>query len=403
MNKWKKGLGAVMVTVLGASLLAGCGSSGKNSSAASGSEGAGGDLTVIKIASQSPLSGSSSAYGESIKLGGQMALEERKDEFKKLGFDLQFVPYDDQGDSKKGVANAELIGADKSVLAVLGHFNSGVSIPSSVVYEKYSIPMVSPGSTATDLTDRKLKSVNRVVARDDFQGPAGAEYAVKTVGAKNIFIIQDQTAYGKGIADSFQSAAKELGANIVGYEGITVGEKDFSGVLNQVLSKKPDFIYFGVLYNEGGLIVKQARDKGIDVPIMGGDGIDSSGMVDVAGDKLTNVAYSSVATDITKSNKEWADKYHQKFGKNPENYAVYSYDAMNVILNALKKAIDANGGKVPAREKVRDAIRSTTDFQGIASKVSFDDKGDNKYAKVFIYKYDGPKYPGSMISEVEPK
>ncbi|MDU0330273.1 MULTISPECIES: branched-chain amino acid ABC transporter substrate-binding protein [Paenibacillus] len=383
-------------------LLSGCNSTGNAAKPAAGNTSAsGGGGTVIKIASQSPLSGGSAIQGESIKLGGQMALEERQAEFKDLGFDLQFVPYDDQGDSKKGVANAELIGADQAVLAVLGHLNSGVSIPSSVVYEKYNIPMVSPASTATDFTDRKLKIANRIVARDDFQGPAGAEYAVKTVGAKNIFVIQDKTAYGQGLADAFRSSAEELGATIAGYEGITVGEKDFNGVLNQVLSKKPDFIFFGGMYAEAGLIVKQAREKGITVPIMGGDALDSSGMVDIAGDKLTEVAYSSVSTDVTKSNKDWAEKYEAKFGKSVENYSAYAYDSMNIILNAVKKAIEDNSGKLPTREQVRDAVRATTDFDGIATKVSFDDKGDNEYAKVFIYKFDSPTYPGTMVSEIE--
>ncbi len=391
--KMKKKIAALLISVLMISVLAACGS--KDSGGSSG------DLTVIKIASQSPLSGGSSVQGEAIKLGGQMALDERKEEFKKLGFDLQFVPYDDQGDQKKGVANAEMIGADKAILAVLGHMNSGVSIPSSVVYEKYNIAMVSPANTATEVTDRKLKAVNRVVARDDFQGPAGAEYAVKTLGAKNIFVIQDKTSYGQGLAEAFKTAAEGLGATISGYEGITVGEKDFNGVLNQVLSKKPDFIFFGGLYNEGGLIVKQAREKGITVPIMGGDALDSSAMVDLAGDKLVDVLYSSVSTDMTKSNKEWADKYKEKFSKSVENYSAYAYDAMSVILNGLKKAIDDNGGKLPSRDKVRDAVRATTDYEGVATKVSFDDKGDNKYAKVFIYKFEGPTYPGTMISEIE--
>lgn len=399
--KGKKRWAWLVSTCLMIGLLSACNSSGNETKPADGNTAAGGELPVIKIASQSPLSGGSAIQGESIELGGQMALEERQAEFKELGFDLRFVPYDDQGDSKKGVANSELIGADQAVLAVLGHLNSGVSIPSSVVYEKYGIPMVSPASTATDFTDRKLQVANRIVARDDFQGPAGAEYAVKTVGAKHIFVIQDKTAYGQGLADAFRSAAEELGATIAGYEGITVGEKDFNGVLNQVLSKKPDFIFFGGMYAEAGLIVKQAREKGITVPIMGGDALDSSGMVDIAGDKLTEVAYSSVSTDVTKSNKEWADQYQAKFGKSVENYSAYAYDSMNVILNAVKNAIEANGGKLPTREQVRDAVRATTDFEGIATKVSFDDKGDNEFAKVFIYKFETSTYPGTMVSEIE--
>jgi branched-chain amino acid transport system substrate-binding protein len=403
MKKLKKT--ALITSALALGLLAGCGNGGSSTtsgSTASAKPTAAAAKTVIKIATQSPLSGGSSVQGEAIKLGAQMSLDANKDVFDKLGFTLQLVPYDDQGDPKKGVANAELLSADQSILGVVGHMNSGVAIPSSVVYEKNNIVMVSPSNTANQVTDRNLKVVNRIVARDDFQGPAGADYAVKTVKAKNIFVIQDKTAYGQGLAEAFKDAATKLGATIVGYEGITVGEKDFNGVLNIALSKKPDFIFFGGLYGEGGLIIKQARDKGIMAPVMGGDAFDSQGLVDVAGDKVKDALYSSIATDITKTEdgKKWADQYKTIFGKGPDGYSAYAYDCMSVILNGLKTAISANGGKVATREQVRDAVRATKDFQGVATKVSFDSKGDNTYAKVFIYKFDGPKYPGTMISEV---
>ncbi|MDO7907112.1 branched-chain amino acid ABC transporter substrate-binding protein [Paenibacillus sp. JX-17] len=388
-------------------VMAGCSSNSSSGTNAASSGSSGGDSkgTVIKIATQSPLSGGSSIQGEAIKLGAQLSLEDHKEEFSKLGFSLELVPYDDQGDPKKGVANAEQIGADQAVLGVIGHLNSGVSIPSSVVYEKYNIPMISPASTATDFTDRKLKVANRVVARDDFQGPAAAEYAVKTLSAKNIFVIQDKTAYGQGLAEAFRDSAKELGATISGYEGITVGEKDFNGVLNIVQSKNPDFVFFGGLYAEGGLLVKQARDKGITAPFMGGDALDSSGMVEVAGDDVVGSLYSSVAGDITKSDvgKQWADKYEQKFNKKQEGYSVYAYDSMSVMLEAIKKSIEDNGGKLPARDKVRDAVRATKDFEGVATKVSFDDIGDNSYAKVFIYKFETAAYPGKLESEISKK
>jgi branched-chain amino acid transport system substrate-binding protein len=396
---------AIIILALALGLLAGCGNGGSTTtsgSTATAKPTAAAAKTVIKIATQSPLSGGSSVQGEAIKLGAQMSLEANKTEFEKLGFDLQLVPYDDQGDPKKGVANAELLSADQSILGVVGHMNSGVAIPSSVVYEKNNIVMVSPSNTANQVTDRNLKVVNRIVARDDFQGPAAADYAVKTVKAKNIFVIQDKTAYGQGLAEAFKDAATKLGATIVGYEGITVGEKDFNGVLNIALSKKPDFIFFGGLYGEGGLIIKQARDKGIMAPVMGGDAFDSQGLVDVAGDKVKDALYSSIAADITKTDdgKKWAEQYKAKFGKGPDGYSAYAYDSMSIILNGLKTAISANGGKVATREQVRDAVRGTKDFQGVVTKVSFDGKGDNTYAKVFIYKFDGPKYPGTMISEV---
>lgn len=315
---------------------------------------------------------------------------------------LCFFLYDDQADPKKGVANAQIIGADQSILGVVGHLNSGVSIPASEVYEKYSVVMISPANTATEVTDRGLKTVNRIVACDDFQGPAGAEFAVKRLGAKKIFVVQDKTAYGQGLADAFKTAAQQLGAEIVGYEGITVGEKDFSGVLNQVKAKNPDFIYFGGMYSEAGLFIKQARGKGINVPMMGGDGFDSSTIVEIAGDAIKNVYYTSEAADVTKTEegKKWAQRYEQKFGKKVESYSAYGYDSMAVLLKGVENAIKQNGGKMPTRKQVRDAVRAIKDFKGVVTEVSFDEKGDNTKAKVYIFKFEGPKYPGSQVGEV---
>ncbi|MGG0187793.1 branched-chain amino acid ABC transporter substrate-binding protein [Bacillus rhizoplanae] len=357
---------------------------------------------VIKIASESPLSGGSAAFGEAIKLGTQLAVDKQKEEFKKLGFELQFVPQDDQGDPKKGVANAQSVAADKEVLGVVGHLMSGVSIAASETYEKANLVMVSPSSTAVELTERGLKTVARLVARDDFQGPAAAKYALETVKAKNIFVIQDKTAYGTGLADAFKKEAEKLGAKIVGYEGITVGEKDFSGVLNQVVAKKPDLVYFGGMYSEGSVLVKQAREKGVTAPIMGGDGIDSATMAEVAKDGLKDTYYTTVATApaVTEKGKAFVTEYKEKFKKDVEAYSAYGYDSAGVILQGIKDAIKKNDGKYPTREQVRDAVRAIKEYDGVITKVAFDDKGDNKFAKVYIYKYEGAKYPGRQDGEV---
>jgi branched-chain amino acid transport system substrate-binding protein len=388
----KKVLSLFATATLAMGLLAAC--SGEKASTDDGKKGDGG-ANVIKIATQSPLSGGSATLGEAIKLGAQLALNEQKDKFKDLGFDIQLVPYDDQGDPKKGVANAELIGADKAILGVVGHLNSGVAIPSSVTYEKYKIPMVSPANTATDVTDRGLAAVNRIVARDDFQGPAGAEFAVNKLGAKKIFVIQDKTAYGTGLAEAFKAAAEELGAEIVGFEGVTVGEKDYNGVLNHVVAQAPDLVYFGGLYSEGGLIIKQGREKGLDVPFMGGDGLDSSTLVEIAGDAVKNTFITSVAGDTTATDagKDFAAKYKDKYGKNVESYSAYGYDSMGVVLKGIEDAINGNDGKLPSREQVRDAVRAVTDFQGVVTTVTFDDKGDNENAQVFIYEFTEVAYP----------
>ncbi|MFY3793211.1 branched-chain amino acid ABC transporter substrate-binding protein [Ureibacillus sp. MALMAid1270] len=398
--KFKKSLGLLLSGVLTVGLLAAC-SSGTPSTSTDGNGSTDGK-TVIKIATQSPLSGGSSVIGDAIKSGAQMKLDEEKAKFEALGFILQLEPYDDQGDPKKGVTNANLMGADESVYGIIGHYNSGVAIPSSEVYEKYNIAMVSPANTAVEVTERGLKTVNRIVARDDLQGPAGAEYAVNELGAKKIFVINDKTAYGVGISDTFTQAAKDLGAEIVGEGSVTIGEKDFNGVINQITTAKPDLVYFGGLYSEGGILIKQARDKGIDIPFMGGDGMDSSGLVDIAGDAVVNTYITSIAGDsnATESGKKFVADYKSKFNKDPESFSVYAYDSMGVFLKGLEDAINANGGKLPAKEDVVAAVRAVKDYEGALTTVSFDEKGDNVNAKVFIYSFEEASYPPVQVGEV---
>lgn len=398
--KLKKSLTLLLSSILTVGILAAC-SSGETSNSSEGTETSGGK-TVIKIATQSPLSGGSSVIGDAIKSGAQMKLEEEKAKFEEMGFVLQLEPYDDQGDPKKGVSNANVIGADESIYGVIGHYNSGVAIPSSEVYEKYNLVMVSPANTAVEVTERGLKTVNRIVARDDLQGPAGAAYAVNELGAKKIFVITDKTAYGVGIADTFTQEAKNLGAEIVGEGSVTIGEKDFNGVINQVLTASPDLVYFGGLYSEGGILIKQARDKGITVPFMGGDGMDSSGLVDIAGDAVINTFITSIAGDsnATEAGKKFVADYKAKFNKDPESFSVYAYDSMGVFLKGLEDAINANGGKLPSKADVAAAVRAVENFEGALTTVTFDDKGDNVNAKVFIYEFEEASYPPVQVGEV---
>ncbi|KAB7664873.1 branched-chain amino acid ABC transporter substrate-binding protein [Bacillus sp. B1-b2] len=392
----KKVISLAMTATLALGFMSGCASSSSSDGDSSG------DKKVIKIVTQSPLSGGSATLGEAIKLGAQLAIDQQKEKFADLGFELQLDAQDDQGDPKKGVANANLVVADQAVLGVVGHLNSGVSIPASEVYEKNNLISISPASTATDFTDRKLKTVSRVVARDDFQGPAGAEYAIEKLGAQKIFIIQDKTSYGSGLADAFRAAAEELGAEIVGYEGITVGEKDFNGVLNQVTSKDPDLIYFGGLYAEGGILVKQAREKGLDIPFMGGDGLDSSTFVEIAGEAIKNTFLTSVAGDTTKTEEgtKFAEDYEAAFSKSIESYSAYAYDAAGVLLAGIEQAIKDNDNKMPTREAVTSVVRATQDYKGVVTEVGFDELGDNTFAKIFIYKFDEASYPATLDGEI---
>ena len=235
------------------------------------------------IATQSPLSGSQSAQGDSIKSGAEYALNLKKEEFKKLGFDLQLFPQDDQADPKIGVSNAEMIISNPDVLGVVGHLNTGVAIPASVKYEEANVVMVSPANTGVKLTEEGKKTVHRICARDDSQGPKAAMYAKNALGAKKVYVIHDKTAYGQGLADQVKKQFEKDGVEVLGFEGITAGEKDYTAVLNQIISKNPDLIFFGGMYPEGGILIKQAREKGYKGYFMGGDGFDNSDMIKIAG------------------------------------------------------------------------------------------------------------------------
>jgi branched-chain amino acid transport system substrate-binding protein len=291
MRKFRKSFAIVLLIAMVMLTLGGCGSKSANSNSAG---------NLIKIASVSPLSGSQAAIGEDIKLGAQMAFDEKKAELEKLGFKVEFAPQDDQADPKMGVTVAQKLIADKSFMAVVGHFNSGVAIPSSEIYNKDNLCMVSPGTTNPDVTDRKLPSVNRICARDDVQGPMGADF-VKGLGAKKVFIIHDKTTYGQGIAQEFQKRAKAIGLEVAGFEGITAGESDFSGVLNKVSSVKPDVVYFGGIYPEGSLLIRQMSEKGIKAKFMGPDGMDNAEVVKIAGNAAIGTFYSSPAADIART------------------------------------------------------------------------------------------------------
>src|SRR5216110_2114466 len=173
---------------------------------------------TIKIATQSPLSGGQAALGEGIKLGTQLAIEKFKGNLEKTGFKVELVPYDDQAKPDVGVSNAKNIIADKAIMVVIGHLNSGVAIPSSEVYKEDSLAMISPANTNPTVTDRGYPNVNRVCGRDDVQGVVGSEFA-QSLNAKTVYVIHDKTPYGQGVAEFFRDDAKKKGLNVLGFEG----------------------------------------------------------------------------------------------------------------------------------------------------------------------------------------
>jgi branched-chain amino acid transport system substrate-binding protein len=340
---------------------------------------------TIKIATQTPLSGGLAAVGEGMKNAAQLAVEQNSDALKAMGFTVQVVPFDDQAKPEVGVANAKNIASDPDILGVVGHYNSGVQIPSSEEYHAAGLVNVSPANTNPKVTDRLLPEVNRVCGRDDIQGVVGEQFALNELKVKNVYILHDKTTYGQSIAEYFRQAAEKDGLKVLGFEG-TEEKANFDPILTPIQAANPDLIYFGGMFDQGGVMFKQARDKGIKATFMGPDGIDSADLVKIAGDAAKGMYYTTVAGPVTyyPAAAKFATDYKAKFGKDPEPFGAQSYDSTVILLKGIEKAVKDAGGKKPTRAAVRDAVRATKDFVGLTGSITFDSKGDPAVAKYFV-------------------
>ncbi len=339
---------------------------------------------TIKIATQSPLSGPQSVLGVAIKNGAQLALEQMGTALKDMGFDVQLVPYDDQATPDTGVANAKNIVADNDVLCVVGHLNSGVAIPSSEEYHTAQLAMVSPANTNPRITDREYPEVNRVVGRDDVQGVVGEQFARDQLKIKSVYILHDKTAYGQGVAEFFRQSAEQNGVTVLGFEG-TEETANFDSIITPILAANPDLVYFGGLYPQAGVLFKQARQKGLKSTFMGPDGMDSSELVNLGGDSVVGMYYSTVAgpASVYPATAKFIEDYKARFNANSEPFAAQAYDSMGICLQGIAKAASAAGGK-PTRAAVSEAVRATAGYKGITGDLTFNDRGDLASAKYFV-------------------
>jgi branched-chain amino acid transport system substrate-binding protein len=336
---------------------------------------------TIKIATQSPLSGGQAALGEGIKLGTQLAVEQLRGNLTKQGFKVELVPFDDQAKPDVGVANAKNIIADKDILVVIGHLNSGVAIPSSEVYKEVDLPMISPANTNEKITDRGYPSVNRFCGRDDVQGPVGAEFAALTLKVKSVYVVHDKTTYGQGVAEAFKAEAEKKGVKVLAFEG-TEEKSNFDPIITPIKAKNPDLVYFGGIYDQGAPFFKQAREKGVKAKFLGPDGLDSSDLVKIGGKALVGLYYTTAAAPSSSPQaKKFGDDFKKKFGKNPEPYAAESYVATAIALKAIESTVA--GGKAPTRATVAGAIRKVK-YTGMTGAIEFDDKGDPKKASYYV-------------------
>jgi branched-chain amino acid transport system substrate-binding protein len=342
-------------------------------------------MVKVKIATQSPLSGGQAALGEGIKNGAQLAAEQLSGPLKKMGFDVEVVPFDDQAKPDVGVANAKNLVTDPDILLVVGHLNSGVAIPSSEVYKDSNLAMVSPANTNPLVTDRNLKNVFRVVGRDDVQGVVGAEFASKDLKAKTVYIMHDKTAYGQGVAEFFRNHAPKVGVGVLAFEG-TEEKANFDPLITLIVARKPDLVYFGGIYDQAGVFFKQARAKGVKGKFLGPDGMDSSDLAKIGGDSIVGMHYTTVAGPVSVYPKaaKFAKDYKAKFGKDPEPFAAQAYDAAAIGLKAIETASKAAGNKKPTRDQVTEQVHRTRNFPGLTGTFTFDFKGDTIPAAYFV-------------------
>ncbi len=381
----------IFPAVLCAALLVACGKS-ENPAASPASMTANsqaGDELVVKIGASAPLTGPQAHYGKDNENGTRMAIEDANASGVTVGgrkVHFELVSEDDQADPKSATIVAQKLVDDK-VNGVIGHLNSGTSIPASRIYSDNGIPQISPSATAVAYTAQGFKTAFRVMANDGQQGKILGEFAAKNLAAKKIAVIDDRTAYGQGLADEFAKSAEANGAQIVAREYTTDKAVDFSAVLTSIKGKQPDLIFFGGMDPQGVPLVKQMRSLGLPAKFMMGDGGYTPNMIELAGAAADGMYASlpGVPLEQMPGGKDFSQRYQAKFQQPIELYAPYCYDAVNVMIAAMQKAGSPEPAKyLPELAKI--------EYDGVTAKISFDEKGDLRGGAVTLYQVQQGKW-----------
>ena len=348
---------------------------------------------VVKIGTAGPLTGGIAHLGKDNENGVRLAIDEAN--AKGLTLDgkkvkLELLSEDDQADPKVGTTVAQKL-VDAKVVGVVGHLNSGVSIPASVIYNQAGIPMISGSSTNPQLTEQGFKNVFRVVGRDDQQGPAIANYLASEVKPKKVAVIDDSTAYGEGLADEVAKTLKAGGVKVLPREKGSDKTVDFKSILTKIKGEKPNAVFYGGMDATGGPLLKQARELGLKVVFAFGDGACTDKMKDLAGAAAEGMLCSQAGLPVQAANKKFLDAYKAKFNVDPILYAPFTYDATNLIIEAMKEANSSDPAKyLPDLAKIS--------YQGASGKIEFDAKGDRKDAEMTIFTMkDGKIEPVAII------
>lgn len=348
---------------------------------------------VVKIGHVAPISGASAHLGKDNENGARMAIEE----LNAKGFmidgkkvTLQLVTEDDAADPKQGTAVAQKL-VDAKVNGVIGHLNSGTTVPASKIYHDAGIPQISPSATTPQYTKQGFATAFRVVANDNKLGGTLGGYAVSNLKASNIAVIDDRSAYGQGVADEFVKGAKSKlpGVKIVAKEFTNPNATDFTAILTSIKAKKPDLIFFGGMDSVGGPMLKQMKALGITAKFMGGDGVCTEALGRLAGDGLGegNVTCAEAGGVKGPQEKVMADfraRYKAKFNMDVQLYAPYVYDAVMVMATAMQNAKSADPAKyLPALKAIK--------YQGVTGNIQFDAKGDIKDGALTLFTFKGGK------------
>jgi len=349
---------------------------------------------TLKIGVAGPLTGPNAAFGAQLQKGAEQAVADINAAGGVLGKQLEIELGDDVSDPKQGVSVANKFVGD-GIKYVVGHFNSGVTMPASEVYRENGMLAVTPSATNVCVTDRKLGPCGdnwkeaapdllmfRTCGRDDQQGGVAASFIVEKKPGVPVAVIHDKTPYGQGLADATKAALEAKGVQAAIYEGVNVGDKDFSALVSKLKEAKVEVVYWGGLHTEGGLLVRQMADQGLKATFMSGDGITSDEFASIGG-PATEGTLMTFPPDPRKR-PEAADivKKFEAAGFNPEAYTLYSYAAVQIIAQAITAA-----GSADDAAKVAEQMYGKGPFKTVLGDISFDAKGDITRPDYVMYEW----------------
>jgi branched-chain amino acid transport system substrate-binding protein len=326
-------------------------------------------MAQIRVGIAGPITGASAPFGAQLKNGTEQAIADINSAGGILGQKLQSFAGDDRADPKEGVSVANKF-VGEGVKFVVGHFNSGVTIPASDVYQENGMVVITPAATNPKVTDRGLWNMFRTCGRDDQQGGVAGNIIAERFKGKRVAVVHDKTTYGQGLADETRKTMNAKGVKEVLYEGVNVGDKDYSALVSKIKAARADLVYWGGLHDTGGLILRQMREQGVKATFMGGDGLASDEFATIAGPGVDGTLMTFSPDARTNPANARIVELFRKKGFEPEAYTLYSYAAVQIIKQAAEQANSTD------TKKVAEAMHSGKPFNTVLGELSYDKKGD---------------------------